>query len=290
MRKRLARSTLALLAVTLLLATRPHNVHARTVAATAQLKAFLAQCDVVVTGTVRDIQRSRDVPHSVICSQTHASAVNYDYALTIAVDSVRLGRITTRDIVLFHTSGAATPVVKVGDRVIAGGVYKSANPSYVFGSFTTAREMALGPQRWMQTHSAPWTPVNLDTLASQVAADSAAHPLTALRRAPRIALYRVRSITPCHNGQSTCQLIALGYPNVERGPDIGRLVVHCDHWCPLDIVYGDTLAVPVTADASSMGQVELLGCARSYKVQCGTLPVLGVDLPAALRAVRPEQH
>jgi hypothetical protein len=184
---------LALLAGLLLIGIQPAHVGARTVAATAQLKAFLAQCDVVVTGTVRDIQRSRNLPPSVICSRTHTDAVTYDNAITIAVDSVRLGRVTTRDIVLFHTSGAATPVVKVGDRVIAGGAYKSTNPSYVFGSFTTAREMALGPQRWLQNHSAPWTPVNLDTLASQVAADSAAHPLTALRRAPRIALYRVRS-------------------------------------------------------------------------------------------------
>jgi len=266
-------------AVTLLLATRPPHTDARTVAATAQLKAFLAQCDVVVTGTVRDIQRSRDVPPSVICSQTHANSMSYDYALAIAVDSVRLGRVASREVMLFYTSGAATPVVKVGDRVIAGGVFKSTNPSYVFGSFTTAREMALGPQRWLQTHSAPWTPVNLDTLASQVAADSAAHPLSALRRAPRIALYRVRSITPCHNGQSTCQVISLDHPKVERGPDIGRLVVHCDHWCPLDIVYGDTLAVPVTTDAGSIGQVELPGCARSYKFQCGTLPILGTEFP-----------
>jgi hypothetical protein len=44
-------------------------------------------------------------------------------------------------------------------------------------------------------------------------------------------------------------------------------------------VYGDTLAVPVTTDASSIGQVELPGCARSYKIQCGTLPILGTEFP-----------
>jgi len=287
-RNSLALCLLALLVFASLAAIRPSPVRAGTVEAVAQLQAFLSQCDVVVTGTVRKIQVVRELPPTVICSPSSVTSVNYDHAIVIAVDSVRLGRGGVPQVTLFYTAGLATPLLKLNDRVLAGGVYKSNDHSQLFGSFTTQREMALGPRAWLRSHPYPWTPVYLDTLASQVARDSALHPSTMLRRTARLGLYRVRTIQPCVDGHATCSVTTLDYPNTVRGPDIYNLVLGCDRWCPLDVVVGDTLVVPVTSDADQISRVELPGCARSYKVQCGTLPVMGEDLPAALRVGQPQ--
>ena len=287
MRNRVARCIPVLLAVTLLTAIRPSPLRAGTVEAVAQLQAFLSQCDVVVTGTVRKIQVVKELPPTVICSHSSLASVNYDHAIVIAVDSVRLGRGGVPEVTLFYTASMATPLLKLNDRVLAGGVYKSNDHSQLFGSFTTQREMALGPRAWLRSHPYPWTPVYLDTLASQVARDSAQHPSTMLRRTPRVGLYRVRTIQPCVDGHATCSVTTLDYPNTERGPDIYNLVLGCDRWCPLDVFAGDTLVVPITSDASQISRVELPGCARSYKVQCGALPVMGMELPAVLSRAAP---